>query len=57
VDGGIGLKTIQVVTDAGRNVIVAGSATFTAEDLASVIWLLREKVQGAQAKGEFRYTK
>ena len=56
VDGGIGPKTIQGAADAGSNVIVAGSATFTAEDPASVIRMLREKVQGAQAKGEFKYT-
>jgi ribulose-phosphate 3-epimerase len=56
VDGGIGPKTIQGAADAGSNVIVAGSATFTAEDPASVIRLLREKVQGAQAKGEFTYS-
>jgi len=56
VDGGIGPSTIQGAADAGSNVIVAGSATFTAKDPASVIRLLREKVQGAQAKGEFTYT-
>jgi ribulose-phosphate 3-epimerase len=56
VDGGIGPSTIQGAADAGSNVIVAGSATFRAEDPASVIRLLREKVEGAQAKGEFTYT-
>ena len=55
VDGGIGPKTIQGAADAGSNVIVAGSATFTAKDPQSVIKLLREKVQAAQTKGEFIY--
>jgi ribulose-phosphate 3-epimerase len=56
VDGGIGPSTIQGAADAGSNVIVAGSATFTAQDPGSVIRLLREKVDDAQAKGEFTYT-
>ena len=55
VDGGIGPSTIQGAADAGSNVIVSGSATFTAKDPASVIRLLREKVEGAQAKGVFTY--
>ena len=56
VDGGIGPSTIQGAADAGSNVIVAGSATFTAKDPTSVIRLLREKVEGAQANGTFSYT-
>jgi ribulose-phosphate 3-epimerase len=56
VDGGIGPNTIQGAADAGSNVIVAGSATFTAEDPGSVIKLLREKVEGAQKSGDFRFT-
>ena len=55
VDGGIGPSTIQGAADAGSNIIVAGSATFTAKDPESVIRLLREKVEGAQAKGGFTY--
>jgi ribulose-phosphate 3-epimerase len=55
VDGGIGPSTIQGAADAGSNVIVAGSATFTAKDPGSVIALLREKVEGAQRNGEFKY--
>lgn len=55
VDGGIGPSTIQGAADAGSNVIVAGSATFTAKDPRSVITLLREKVEGAQKSGEFKY--
>lgn len=55
VDGGIGPSTIQGAADAGSNVIVAGSAVFNAKDPGSVIQLLREKVEGAQAKGQFTY--
>lgn len=56
VDGGIGPGTIQGAADAGSNVIVAGSATFTAKDPGSVIALLREKVDNAQRSGDFSYT-
>jgi ribulose-phosphate 3-epimerase len=55
VDGGIGPSTIQGAADAGSNVIVAGSATFTANDPQSVISLLRETVDKAQSAGEFKY--
>jgi len=55
VDGGIGPSTIQGAADAGSNVIVAGSATFTAKDPESVIRLLREKVEHAQTQGQFTY--
>jgi ribulose-phosphate 3-epimerase len=55
VDGGIGPSTIQGAADAGSNVIVAGSATFTAKDPESVIRLLREKVEHAQTHGQFTY--
>jgi ribulose-phosphate 3-epimerase len=55
VDGGIGPSTIQDAADAGSNVIVAGSATFTAKDPRSVITLLRETVEKAQSTGEFKY--
>ena len=55
VDGGIGPSTIQGAADAGSNVIVAGSATFTAKDPSSVIALLREKVEEAQRSGGFKY--
>jgi ribulose-phosphate 3-epimerase len=54
VDGGIGPGTIQGAADAGSNVIVAGSATFTAKDPESVISLLRETVDKAQRAGEFK---
>ncbi|MCD8372505.1 MAG: ribulose-phosphate 3-epimerase, partial [Clostridia bacterium] len=37
VDGGISLKTAPLVTAAGANVLVAGSALFGAEDMAAAI--------------------
>jgi ribulose-phosphate 3-epimerase len=55
VDGGIGPSTIQDAADAGSNVIVAGSATFTAKDPQSVITLLRETVEKAQSTGQFKH--
>ena len=55
VDGGIGPGTIQGAADAGSNVIVAGSATFTAKDPEAVISLLRQTVEKAQGVGEFKY--
>lgn len=44
VDGGVNLKTIDTVLEAGANVIVAGSAVFGADDPAEVIRRLRGKV-------------
>jgi ribulose-phosphate 3-epimerase len=55
VDGGIGPSTIQGAAEAGSNIIVAGSATFTAKDPESVIRLLRETVENAQEQGKFTY--
>ena len=37
VDGGVNLETIQMVKNAGANVIVAGTAIFGSEDRKSVI--------------------
>ena len=37
VDGGIGGDNVKLLTDAGANVIVAGSAIFRAEDPSAVI--------------------
>jgi putative intracellular protease/amidase len=45
----------QDAADAGSNVIVAGSATFTAKDPQSVITLLRETVEKAQSTGQFKH--
>jgi ribulose-phosphate 3-epimerase len=44
VDGGLGPGTIDQAADAGANVIVAGSAVFSAKDPAEVISLLRDAV-------------
>ncbi|MGJ8676171.1 MAG: ribulose-phosphate 3-epimerase [Akkermansiaceae bacterium] len=42
VDGGIGIKTAAVATDAGANVLVAGSSTFCASDMTEAIQAIRE---------------
>jgi ribulose-phosphate 3-epimerase len=44
VDGGLGPGTIDQAAEAGANVIVAGSAVFSAQDPSQVIALLREAV-------------
>jgi ribulose-phosphate 3-epimerase len=41
VDGGVSPANAQAVRDAGANVLVAGSAVFQAEDMATAIRLLR----------------
>lgn len=43
VDGGISLKTVETVAQAGANILVAGSAIFGSEDPKETITLLREK--------------
>jgi ribulose-phosphate 3-epimerase len=43
IDGGIGLNNIQKTTEAGANVIVAGSSVFSAPDMAGIIAELKEK--------------
>lgn len=43
VDGGIGVDNLSLLTRAGANVIVAGSAIFRAEDAALVISQMRER--------------
>lgn len=43
VDGGIGLDNIRQITEAGANVIVAGSTIFKAPDINSIIKELRDK--------------
>ncbi|EJT97898.1 ribulose-5-phosphate 3-epimerase [Dacryopinax primogenitus] len=50
VDGGVGPKTIDVCAEAGSNVIVAGTAIFSAQDAAEVIRQLKASVMTAQAK-------
>ncbi len=46
VDGGIDLENIRRVTEAGANVIVAGSTVYNAPDTAQIISALREKAFG-----------
>ncbi len=42
VDGGIDAETTKVVTEAGANVLVAGSAVFNGGDYAAAISVLRD---------------
>ena len=43
VDGGLGADNVGIVTEAGANVIVAGSAIFNAKKPAAVIKKMREE--------------
>ena len=45
VDGGISLETIERAADAGADTFVAGSAVFNADDPASMVEALRDKVR------------
>ena len=45
VDGGIGADNLGMLTEAGANVIVAGSAIFKAEDPDAVIMAMRENAE------------
>ena len=47
VDGGISPETIGLVSSAGANVFVAGSAIFYSEDYAKTIRLMRERMDNA----------
>ncbi|MBC8338425.1 MAG: ribulose-phosphate 3-epimerase [Alphaproteobacteria bacterium] len=42
VDGGVNVETIKSVTDAGANVVVAGSAVFKGDDYSATIGALRD---------------
>ncbi len=44
VDGGIGPDTVSLVSKAGANVFVAGSAIFGSEDYSRTIRLMRERM-------------
>ena len=44
VDGGINVETTKAVTEAGANVLVAGSAVFNGADYAKTIGALRQAV-------------
>ncbi|MBN1276154.1 MAG: ribulose-phosphate 3-epimerase [Deltaproteobacteria bacterium] len=45
VDGGIGPDTVNLVSSAGANVFVAGSAIFSSPDYSKTISLMRERIQ------------
>ena len=42
VDGGINADNVKTVTEAGANVVVAGSAVFSGDDYAAAIGVLRD---------------
>ena len=44
VDGGISPKTAPLVVEAGANVLVAGSAVYSREDIPGVIQALRDSM-------------
>lgn len=46
VDGGIDTDNIHMITEAGANIIVAGSAIYSAPDAAKVIHELRQRAYG-----------
>ncbi|KAF8971442.1 hypothetical protein BDZ97DRAFT_1786506, partial [Flammula alnicola] len=50
VDGGVSPKNIGACADAGSNVIVAGTAIFTAENPPAVIQEFKDAVNTAQAR-------
>ena len=43
VDGGIGVDNVGIVTEAGANVVVAGSSIFNAKKVGTVIKKMREE--------------
>ena len=51
VDGGINPETIGLVSSAGANVFVAGSAIFYSEDYGRTIRLMRERMARTEGKG------
>jgi ribulose-phosphate 3-epimerase len=46
VDGGVNVDTARAVTEAGANVLVAGSAVFKGDDYRATIGALRKAVAG-----------
>lgn len=44
VDGGVSEETIQLVSDAGANVVVSGSAIFKSKDMAATIKHMRDAI-------------
>ena len=47
VDGGLSASTIGMASEAGANVIVAGSSVFGAKDVKGAIDVLRQAVDAA----------
>jgi len=47
VDGGIGIGNVGLLSTAGANVIVAGSAVFKAEDASGVVEDIRDAAESA----------
>jgi len=45
IDGGVGPANIDQVAEAGANIIVAGTAVYSAKDPSEVIKMLRESVE------------
>jgi ribulose-phosphate 3-epimerase len=45
VDGGINLENISLVSQAGADVVVAGSAVFKSEDCRETVRLMKEKLR------------
>jgi ribulose-phosphate 3-epimerase len=46
VDGGIDTENIHMITEAGANIIVAGSTIYNAADAAEIIHSLRQRAYG-----------
>ncbi|HEX2946545.1 MAG TPA: ribulose-phosphate 3-epimerase [Clostridia bacterium] len=46
VDGGIDAENIYMITEAGANIIVAGSTIYNAPDAAEIIRILRQRAYG-----------
>ena len=49
VDGGIGLETVEIASEAGANVFVAGASVYGADDPIEAINKIRAAAQGAQS--------
>ncbi len=52
VDGGIRLDNIRVLTEAGANVIVMGSAVFGEQDIAKAVYDLKSTVNAPEESGD-----
>lgn len=50
VDGGIKPDNIHLVTAAGANIIVAGSAIFNSSNISETVELMRRNAEGAEEK-------